>query len=162
MTTETNSTRDGLRVMLSEAFELPLTRRAAFRLFTARGEELWVPGWEPRFPVPAADDLDVGTVWQTLDDDGRPTTWIVLECELGTRVRYARVAEAWTAGTVTVALADASDGCRVTVEYDLTAVVPDAAAELARFADDYPAYLGSWRRAILDHVVSGGRMPEPV
>ena len=43
-----------------------------------------------------------------------------------------------------------------------TAVVPDAAAELARFADDYPAYLGSWRRAILDHVVSGGRMPEPV
>ena len=67
MTTETNSTPDGLRVMLSEAFELPLTRRAAFRLFTARGEELWVPGWEPRFPVPAADDLDVGTVWQTLD-----------------------------------------------------------------------------------------------
>lgn len=162
MTTETNPTPGGVRATLSDVFDLPLTRRAAFRLFSARGEELWVPGWEPRFPVPGADDLEVGTVWQTLDDDGRTTTWIVLECELGTRVRYARVAEAWTAGTVTVALADASDGCRVAVEYDLTAVVPDAASELARFAADYPAYLESWRRAILDHVASGGRMPEQV
>ena len=162
MRTQPDGTERGRRVVLSDAFELPLARRAAFRLFTARGEELWVPGWEPRFPVPTADDLEVGTVWQTLDDDGRPTTWIVLECGLGSRVRYARVAEAWTAGTVTVVLADAPGGCRVTVEYDLTALVPDAAAELARFADDYPAYLGSWRRAILDHVTSGGRMPDPV
>ena len=82
-----------------------------------------MPGWEPRFPVPAADDLEVGTVWLTRDDGGRTTTWVVLDSDPGARVRYARVAEAWTAGTVTVGLADASDGCRVTVEYDLTAVV---------------------------------------
>ena len=121
-----------------------------------------MPGWQPRVPVTPADALEVGTVWQTRDDGGRATTWIVLDCDLGARVRYARVAEAWTAGTVTVALADAPDGCRVTVDYDLTAVVPDAAAELARFADDFATYLGSWRRAILDHLASGGRMPDPV
>jgi hypothetical protein len=162
MTNETNPTSAGTRVALSDTFELPLERRAAFRLFTARGEELWVPGWEPRFPVPAADDLEVGTVWLTRDDGGRTTAWVVLDCDPGVRVRYARVAEGWTAGTVTVRLADASEGCRVTVDYDLTALHADAAAELARFADDYTAYLGTWRQAILDHVVSGGRLPDAV
>jgi hypothetical protein len=162
MTTVPSPTQEGVRVILSDAFELPLARGAAFRLFMARGEELWVPGWTPRFPVLAADDLEVGTVWLTRDDHDRTTTWIVLDCDPGARVRYARIAEAWTAGTVTVTLTDASDGCRVNVGYDLTAVVPDAAAELARFADDYGAYLGSWRQAILDHLASGGRLPDPV
>jgi hypothetical protein len=162
VTVERDAALEGVRVRLADAFELPLGRRAAFRLFTARGEELWVPGWAPRFPVASADDLDIGTVWLTRDDQGRTTTWIVLDCDPGTSVRYARVAEAWTAGTVTVALADAADGCRVTVEYDLTALQADAAAELARFADDYPAYLASWRQAILDHLTSGGRLPDPI
>lgn len=162
MTSETNPTARGLRVAVGDAFELPLARRAVFRLFTARGEELWVPGWTPRFPVETADDLEVGTVWLTRDEAGRTTTWVVLDSDPGVRVRYARVADGWTAGTVTVSLADASDGCRVTVDYDLTALQADAAAELARFADGYPAYLGSWRQAILDHVESGGRLPDPV
>jgi hypothetical protein len=152
----------GGRARLSGAFELPLPRRAAFRLFTARGEELWVPGWAPRFFTDVADDLEVGTVWRTDGDEGRPTTWIVLDSAPGARVRYARVAEGWTAGTVTVELAETPDGCRVAVEYDLTAMHPDAATELARFADGYPAYLDSWRDAILDHLASGGPMPEPV
>lgn len=162
MTTETSPTPERLRVTLRDALELPLERRAAFRLFTARGEELWVPGWAPRFPVETADDLEVGTVWLTTDEHGRATTWIVLDCDPVSRVRYARVAEAWTAGTVTVALDDAPDGCRVTVDYDLTAIEPDAAAELARFADAYPEYLDSWRQAIVDHLASGGRLPDPV
>lgn len=162
MTTEANPNAGGLHVALSDAFELPLARRAAFRLFTARGEERWVPGWTPRFPVEAADDLEVGTVWLTRDDAGRTTTWIVLDCDPGVRVRYARVAEGWTAGTVSVALADTPDGCRVTVQYDLTALQPDAAAELSRFAEEYSAYLGSWRGAILDHLESGGRLPDPL
>ncbi|WP_353813361.1 SRPBCC family protein [Agromyces sp. SYSU T00266] len=153
---------DGARAVLHGAFELPLSRREAFRLFTARGEELWVPGWAPRFFVEGADDLEVGTVWQTSGDDGRPTTWVVLDCEPGRSVRYARVAEGWTAGTVTVDLADADDGCLVRVTYDLTALTPDAGADLARFADGYTDYLGEWRTTILDHVASGGAMPDPV
>ena len=156
------TTPAGGRAVVRDAFDLPLPRRAAFRLFTARGEELWVPGWVPRFFTDVADDLEVGTVWRTDDDAGRPTTWIVLDAEPGSRVRYARVAERWTAGTVTVELADLPDGCRVAVEYDLTAMHPDAAAELARFADGYADYLASWRDAILDHLAAGGPMPDPV
>ncbi|MFE5672240.1 SRPBCC domain-containing protein [Agromyces sp. NPDC056523] len=150
------------RTTLRDSFDLPLSRGVAFRLFTARGEQLWVPGWTPRFFADVEDDLAVGTVWRTDDDAGRPTTWIVLDADPPSRVRYARVAEAWTAGTVTVSLTETTSGCRVTVEYDLTAIHPDAAAELDRFADGYPTYLGSWRDAILDHLDSGGPMPDPV
>ncbi|WP_207207045.1 hypothetical protein [Agromyces binzhouensis] len=152
----------GGRVVLRGSFALPLARRDAFRLFTARGEELWVPGWTPRFFVDDADDLEVGTVWQTRDDDGRPTTWVVLDCEPGRAARYARVAEAWTAGTVTVELVDTAQGCVVEVAYDLTAMTTDAAADLARFADGYDAFLDEWRTTILDHLASGGAMPGPV
>jgi hypothetical protein len=37
----------------------------AFRLFTARGEQDWAPGWYPHFPVPAPDDTEPGTVFET-------------------------------------------------------------------------------------------------
>jgi hypothetical protein len=152
----------GGRAALRDEFELPLARRAAFRLFTARGEELWVPGWAPRFFQDDADDLAAGTVWQTRDDAGRATTWIVLDCEPGRGARYARVSEGWTAGTVTVVLDDIAGGCRVRVEYDLTAMTTDAAADLARFADGYAAFLGEWRTTILDHLATGGALPDPV
>ncbi|WP_195760707.1 SRPBCC family protein [Agromyces kandeliae] len=153
---------EGARAVLHGAFELPLSPREAFRLFSARGEELWVPGWVPRFFLEGADDLEVGTVWQTSGDDGRPTTWVVLDCTPGASVRYARVAEGWTAGTVTVELADVAEGCLVRVGYDLTAMSADAAADLARFADGYAGYLAEWRTTILDHLGSGGAMPGPV
>jgi len=150
------------RTTVRDSFDRPLSRGDAFRLFTARGEQLWVPGWSPRFFADVDDDLDLGTVWRTDDDAGRATTWIVLDADPPSRVRYARVAEAWTAGTVTVSLTETPSGCRVTVEYDLTATHPDAAAELDRFADEYSTSLDSWRSLIVDHLDSGGAMPDPV
>jgi hypothetical protein len=38
----------------------------------------------------------------------------------------------------------------------------DAAADLARFADGYAAFLGEWRTTILDHLATGGALPDPV
>ena len=35
----------------------------AFRLFTPRGEQDWVPGWQPEFPHPVEDDTLPGTVF---------------------------------------------------------------------------------------------------
>ncbi|GAA1055234.1 hypothetical protein GCM10017608_31270 [Agromyces luteolus] len=160
--TSDHHTAGGSRAVLHGSFALSLSRREAFRLFTARGEEFWVPGWVPRFFVEGADDLEVGTVWQTQDDDGRPTTWVVLDCEPAASVRYARVAEGWTAGTVAVEFTETSDGCVVHVAYDLTSMTTDAAADLARFADGCADYLAEWRATILDHLASGGAMPDPV
>lgn len=120
----------------------------AFVLFTARGEQGWVPGWQPRFPAPTDDDTAPGTVFQT-GAHGRTTTWVVVERTPGRRIRYARVAPGDTAGTVTVDLADGDTGhSEVTVTYELTALTPSAMEPLRGFAARYPQLLRDWEAAI--------------
>jgi hypothetical protein len=67
--------------------------------------------------------------------------------EPGQSVRYARVVHGQNAGTVTVTLDDAG---AATVEYDLTALSDEAAANLARFAAQYSQYLQHWEQAIAE------------
>ncbi|MBG0829921.1 hypothetical protein HS041_19320 [Planomonospora sp. ID67723] len=50
---------------LTGTLTVPLPPEEAFHLFTARGEERWVEGWRPRFPVPVEDDTAPGTVFET-------------------------------------------------------------------------------------------------
>jgi hypothetical protein len=140
---------------LSAAFELPLPRTDAFALFTARGEKRWVEGWHPEFFTEAFDDTAVGTVFRTRDDSGRATTWIVVDSVADASIRYARVQEDGTAGTVAVSLAGTDEGCRVTVSYDLTATDDASRADLARFDSGYAEYIESWRHAIHRHVIDG-------
>lgn len=149
-------------VTLNASFDLPLRRRSAFRLFTARGETLWVPGWAPEFFADVTDDLDVGTVFRTHDAAGRATTWLVVDCDGGDRIRYARVVDGRNAGTVTVELADTGTGCCVTVSYDLTSTDPDGDDHLRDFADGYTPFIRSWGDAIVAHLHAGGALPDPV
>nr|BFE77861.1 hypothetical protein GCM10020093_004620 [Planobispora longispora] len=111
---------------LTGALTVPLPPDEAFRLFTARGEELWVDGWQPRFPVPVEDDTEPGTVFET-GAHGEATVWVVLARERGRSISYARVTPGSRAGTVSVTLEPAGRPAReygeaseVTVTYDLT------------------------------------------
>ncbi|GAA1995455.1 hypothetical protein [Microbacterium pumilum] len=150
------------RVILTESFDLPLARRAAFRLFTARGERLWVAGWSPEFFADIADDLAIGTVFRTYDDSGRATTWVVVDCELGHRLRYARVVDEVNAGTVEVTLEDIENGCRIAVTYDLTSTDPDSDAALRLFADGYGPFIRTWAEMIQIHLDAGGPLPDSI
>ncbi|MGK5555570.1 hypothetical protein ACSNOI_28525 [Actinomadura kijaniata] len=136
-----------VRHTLTGRLSVPLPPEEAFLLFTPRGEERWVEGWRPRFPVPTADDTAPGTVFET--SHAETTTWVVLERHPGHRVSYARVTPGVQAGTVTVTLtADGDRRSTVEVTYDLTALTPGAAEDLDRFAAGYPAFLRSWQDAI--------------
>jgi hypothetical protein len=139
-------------VRLSGELEVALPPEQAFRLFTARGEADWVPGWRPEFPADVVDDTAPGTVWRTVAH-GRETTWVVVQREAPFLVGYARVVPGVQAGTVTVRL-DALDGGRsqVRVAYRLTALGQEAAQELARFAERYPAMLREWQELIQRHL----------
>jgi Polyketide cyclase / dehydrase and lipid transport len=119
----------------------------AFRLFTARGERDWAHGWEPRFPAPAPDDTEPGTVFET-SAHGQHTIWLVTEREPGRRIGYSRVTPGHQAGTVTVRLAAAGGGSEVEVTCQLTALSDAAVRHLADFADGYDEYLRSWEDAI--------------
>lgn len=139
----------GFREVLTDSFDLPLGCGRAFRLFTARGERLWVSGWRPSFFVDGADDTAVGTVFQTRDA-GRATTWVVVDAHPPLEIRYARVTDSLTSGTVHVTLAERATGCTVTVTYDLTATSREGARALERFSDEYPEFLASWRDDIVE------------
>lgn len=119
----------------------------AFRLFTPRGEQDWVPQWKPHFPAPAVDDTAPGTVFQTRAHD-HTTTWVVVDREQSRRIRYARINPHAEAGTVTVTLDDAGGHSYVTVTYELTALTDAAKQHLHEFAAGYSAFLQSWQDAI--------------
>lgn len=119
----------------------------AFGLFTPRGEQEWTDGWQPHFPVPAPDDSEPGTVFET-SAHGQHTIWLVASREPGTQLSYAQVIPGYQAGTVTIAISPSDGGSEVEVTYDLTALTPAASQALTEFAGRYPAYLQSWQDVI--------------
>jgi hypothetical protein len=137
----------GTRRRLTGRIQVALPPREAFRLFTPRGERDWAHGWDPRFPSPAADDTEPGTVFET-SAHGLPTIWLVTSREAGKRISYARVTPGDRAGSVSVTVSPAGQHSEVEVTYELTALTSLAEHKLTEFADGYAAYLRSWEDAI--------------
>jgi hypothetical protein len=137
----------GARHSLTGRIQVALSPSEAFRLFTPRGEQDWVPGWHPRFPAAAADDTEPGTVFET-SAHGQHTVWLVTDRQPGRSISYARVTPGDYAGTVSVTITPAGQHSEVEVTYELTALTSLAEHKLHEFADGYPAYLQSWQDAI--------------
>jgi hypothetical protein len=135
------------RQRLAGRIQVDLPPGEAFRLFTPRGEEDWAHGWHPRFPVPAADDSEPGTVFET-HAHGQHATWLVTSREPGKCICYARMIPGEQVGTVTVTVSASGDRSEVEVVYDSTALTTAASQRLSEFAGTYPAYLQSWQDAI--------------
>ena len=137
----------GTQRRLTGRIQVALPPGEAFRLFTPRGEEEWVHGWQPRFPAQATDDTEPGTVFET-SAHGQHTIWVVMDRQPGKRISYARVTPGDQAGTVTVTISPAGHHSEVEVTYQLTALTDAARGKLSEFADGYHAYLQSWQDAI--------------
>jgi hypothetical protein len=135
------------RQRLTGRIKVDLPPGEAFRLFTPRGEQDWAHGWHPRFPAPAPDDAEPGTVFET-HTHGQHTIWLVTGREPGKRISYARVTPGDQAGTVTITITPSGRHSEVEVTYQLTALTSAANHKLREFADGYPAYLQSWQDAI--------------
>lgn len=148
---------DGGAYRLAGTVRVALPPREAYMLFTPRGEEQWVVGWRPHFPVAVSDDTAPGTVFETTAR-GEVTTWVILDRDPGSRIAYARVTPGSRAGTVAVQVDAAADDRHslVQVTYTLTALTPDGARELAGFAATYPAFLASWEDAIAAFLAESG------
>jgi hypothetical protein len=126
------------------AVELPSAD--AMMLFTPEGERSWAPGWDPVYPA-AARREGRGAVFTTRHG-ADVTTWVMVDQDERC-VRYARFASGSAAGTVSVAVVEATPArTRLRVEYDLTALSPDGARWLEHFAADFDAYIADWERAI--------------
>jgi hypothetical protein len=137
------------RARCTGTVRLPPGIAAPLDLFTPEGERAWATGWEPRYPAPAEDDSEPGTVFQTRHG-AHSGTWIVASREPGRSIQYTRVIADQDAGTVTVTLDSSAPaaGTQVTVSYDLTALSEPGAAHLAQFATNYKQFLAHWEDAI--------------
>jgi len=122
-------------------------------LFTAEGERGWAAdGWDPRFLSP--ERLDGPGAVFTTEHSGH-TTWVMVDHQPD-RVRYARVTDGLTAGTIAVeavAELDADAGSdviatRVRVRYDLTALSAEGERWLADFDAGYADEIASWANDI--------------
>ncbi|SDM15591.1 SRPBCC family protein [Nonomuraea jiangxiensis] len=147
----------GAQYTLTGRLPVALPPEEALGLFTPRGEEQWVTGWQPRFPMDTGDDSAPGTVFET-DSHGELTIWVVVGREPGRRISYARTTPGSRAGTVTVEVSgDGQGGSTVLVTYELTALTPEGEGPLREFAGHYPGFLRSWETEISRHL--GSRSP---
>ncbi len=136
-----------ITVRRAAEFTVALRREQTMMLFTAEGERAWAgKAWDPRYPSPERRD-GPGAVFTT-GHAGHNTTWVMVDHRPGC-VRYARVTEGVTAGTVTVEVVADSDvdadadadadgqATRVRVTYDLTALSAAGERWLAEFDAGY-------------------------
>lgn len=123
-----------------------LPREQAITLFTPEGERRWADGWDPQYPEPRRRE-GPGAVFTT-SHGGHETTWIIVD-QRPDCIRYARVVQGLTAGTIAVDVLYSKEGATsVRVTYDLTALSAAGEAWLQAFADHYETEIGAWSHEI--------------
>ena len=116
------------------------------QLFTPEGERRWAEGWDPQYPEVDRRE-GPGAVFTTAHG-GHHTTWIMVD-HGPESVRYARVTEGMTAGTVAVDVVGSGEhSTRVRVMYDLTALTSAGESWLDAFDADYDTAIGGWSTEI--------------
>ena len=147
---------DPASVAHSGEFDLDAPPEKAFHLFTAPGETLWVPHWDP--VILSGDGTEAGTVFVTRH--GHETTiWVVVDFDVDERrARYARVTPGSRAGTVEVRVrANDRGGSTVAVRYELTALAESGNENLAGFdAGAYSEMLKDWEGLIRAAEIDSG------
>jgi hypothetical protein len=131
-----------------QGFHLDAPLARVFPLFTAEGERSWAEGWEPEI-LSGAEER--GSVFRTVGDTGRVTTWIVTDYRPAEgRVSYARLAQGSNMGLVDViCTANPHGGTDVSVRYTLTAVSAEGKRFVAGFLEpkQYQAMIEEWHTA---------------
>jgi hypothetical protein len=144
------------------SFHLDAPRAQVFPLFTARGEREWAPGWDPLI-LSGAEER--GSAFQTRNQEGRTTTWIVVEYRPSEgRASYARLAEGSNIGLVDVVCTEPPDsGTDVSVRYTLTPLNAGAQAVVDEFLEprQYERMIEEWRLAVGAALAQASAVPPP-
>ncbi len=145
-----------LHVRRTGILQLAAGPERTFDLFTARGEGLWMPAWQPWFVHPAEPSDAVGTVFTT-EHGGEHTVWTVAECDRERFViRYVRMTPGSRLAWVIVEGKAAGRGTEVRVTYDITALTEGGNAAVAHFtAEHFAGEMATWERMINGYLARG-------
>jgi hypothetical protein len=142
------------RVHTEERFSFvalgPLERVAP--LFGAHREGLWSPDWNPQFVYPApASDLP-GMVFQV--EHGRhPAVWVNTEFDLKEgRVQYVYIIPDSLVTVIRLRLTPEKNTTRVDVEYDRTALSPEADSHVRHMAEGDRVSGPEWEKQVNEYL----------
>ena len=142
---------DATTIARTGSFDLEMSPEQAHPLFTAPGEKLWIPIWDP--VVLNGDGYEKGTVFVT-SNHGHTTYWLVMDYDTDAKhALYVRVTPGRDMGTVEVSLeANDTGGSTVNVAYQLTGLSPTGNENLQESFTEakYAAMMEEWRSMIND------------
>ena len=140
---------DALTIARTGSFELDMTPEQAQPLFSAPGEKLWIPIWDP--VILSGDGYETGTAFVTTNH-GPTAYWLVTDYDTEARhAQYARVTPGANTGTVDVSItSNGNGGSTVNVTYQLTGLSPAGNADLEdSFSESsYAEMMEEWRTMI--------------
>ena len=142
---------DALTIARTGSVELDMTPEEAQPLFTAPGEKLWIPIWDPI--ILHGDGYEKGTAFVTTNH-GHTSYWLVSDYDTEARhAQYVRVTPGANTGTVDVTIAsNGSSGAIINVAYQLTGLSPAGNADLEESYSEsnYAEMMEEWRTMIND------------
>lgn len=137
----------------SSAFELDLSPTQTLPLFTAQGEKLWAPGWQPI--LLSGEGYEQGNVWITKQANST-TYWHISRYDtLLHEAVYTFVKPNLLMGTVSVMVTEnTNNGSLVNVTYNLTALSEKGNNKLRTqySRENYPKMIAEWKMLIMDYL----------
>jgi hypothetical protein len=125
-------------------------------LFGADKERAWSPNWNPHFvhPIPANDEE--GMVFTVAHDHMR-AAWVNTQFdEKNGRVQYVYMIPDMLVTVITLQLSGEGEQTRVEVEYDRTALSPEADAHVKHLADGDRTSGPEWEQQVNEYLARGG------
>lgn len=134
--------------LFTHFFDLPFPPSEAMPLFTPKGEEIWVPGWNPRYIDPPRGETREGMVFSTHDDS---VWWTCLRWDPAGEACYLRLTPGVKFARVHVRCdASGTEGSAVRICYDWHAINEVGAREIAELGPEgFAREIEGWRSLIL-------------
>ena len=148
-----------VRVEQQGSFELAIAAEKAFPLFSAEGERLWVPDWNPTpvFPVDTVVRWQTDAVW-TIVREGELLTWWTVEVDReNLRADYVHFSTSRAVRVTVQVEAKSQNACRVNVAYRITATTPEGEHHV-RDVCTMQSRMDSWK-SLIETALPDGKVP---
>jgi len=138
------------------AFTAKAPMEHVWPLFGADKERVWSPNWNPHFvhPIPANDEE--GMVFTVAHDHLR-AAWVNTQFDENHGcIQYVYMIPEALVTVITLQLTAEGAKTRVEVEYDRTALSPEADAHVKHMADGDRTSGPEWEKQVNDYLAKGG------